>query len=158
MGEISIRRAEARDLRGIARLLEQILEVHAKGRPDLFRSGGRKYTDEEISALLEDPSRVVLVADLEGTVAGYAICIWEEIPQSHALYPVKTLYLDDLCVDEDLRGRGVGSLLYDRVVEYARKEGAYRVTLNVWSFNSSAAGFYEKKGLLPLKTTLEQIL
>lgn len=158
MGEISIRRAEARDLRGIARLLEQILEVHAAGRPDLFRSGSRKYTDEEILALFEDPTKVVLVADREGRVAGYAICIWEETPQSHALLPVKTLYLDDLCVDEALRGEGVGSLLYDRVLDCAREEGAYRVTLNVWSFNTSAARFYEKKGLMPLKTTMEQIL
>ena len=69
-----------------------------------------------------------------------------------------TLYLDDLCVDENCRGRHVGRALYQAVLDMARRSGCYNVTLNVWSCNESAVRFYEKCGLKPQKVGLETIL
>ena len=68
------------------------------------------------------------------------------------------MYIDDICVDENARGKGAGKALYEHILAFARERGAYNVTLNVWSCNPGAAAFYEKLGLTPYKTGMEQIL
>lgn len=155
---MKIRFAEKEDIDGINSLLYQVLEVHHKGRPDLFYGGVKKYTDEEILGILEDPGTPVFVAVEDGKILGYAFCMFTEVKGSHILKDVKTLYLDDLCVDEACRGKHVGKTLYQHVLSFAKENGCYNLTLNVWSCNESAMGFYEKMGLVPQKTVLEQIL
>ena len=154
-----IRRAEARDLAGINKLLHQVLDVHHNGRPDLFKAGAKKYTDEELLLLIADDATPIFVAVNEvEELLGYAFCIFQQHVDSHILTDVKTLYIDDLCVDEEKRGRHVGSALYGHVVEFARQSGCYNLTLNVWACNESALRFYEKCGLVPQKIGMEKLL
>ena len=153
-----IRRAEPGDLEGLKRLLYQVCQIHADGRPDLFRAGGIKYTDRELLDILPDDSRPVYVCADEGQVLGYAFCVLEDNPGSPSLQPVRTLYLDDLCVEASARGRHIGTRLYERVLLAAREMGCSRVTLHAWNFNEKAFGFYEKLGMTPLYTTMEQKL
>jgi ribosomal protein S18 acetylase RimI-like enzyme len=91
-------------------------------------------------------------------VLGYAFCIFEYHKDSHVLTDVKTLYIDDLCVDEDKRGMHIGKQLYEYVLAFAKEQGCYNVTLNVWSCNESAMKFYESCGLVPQKVGMEKIL
>ncbi len=155
---MEIRRAKKEDLDGINSLLYQVLEVHHQGRPDLFRSAAKKYTDEEIFSLMENENTPIFVAVEEENVRGYAFCIFQETKGSNILMDRKTLYLDDLCVDENCRGKKIGKALYDFVLDFAKKSECYNLTLNVWSCNKSAMAFYEKMGLVPQKTVLEKIL
>ena len=156
---MTIRRAEERDMDGINRLLVQVNMVHHLGRPDLFRRGGKKYTDEQLRALIHDDSRPIFVAaGEEDQVLGYAFCIFQEHPNDNILTDIKTLYIDDLCVDEALRGRHLGRRLYEAVKAFAKEQGCYNLTLNVWSCNPKAMGFYEHCGLKPQKVGMEVIL
>lgn len=156
---MKVRKAENKDLKGIADLLLQVLAVHHKGRPDLFKGNTRKYTDEEILAIIHNEKTPVLIAaDEEDNVMGYAFCVFQQHMGSNILTDVKTLYIDDLCVDENIRGKHIGSALYNAVLDFARKNGCYNVTLNVWSCNQSAMRFYEKMGLTPQKVGMEKIL
>lgn len=156
---MNIRQAIQADIPQVAKLLYQVQDVHAKGRPDLFCEGARKYTDDELKEIFADASnRPVFVAELDGRVVGYAFCVFEETLQSHSLKTVKSLYVDDLCVDEAYRNSHIGTALYDYVSKFAKEQGCYRITLNVWELNSDARRFYEKKGLVPFKTAMEQIL
>lgn len=153
-----IRFATEQDIPRLGVLLEQVCLVHHKGRPDLFTEG-RKYTDRQLQALLEDTDRPVLVAvDAADRVLGYCFCVYQQPAAGGALRPIKTLYIDDLCVDEACRGQGIGRRLYAAAVELARVQGCYNVTLNVWSCNESALGFYQSLGLSPQKLGMEQIL
>ena len=154
-----IRRAMETDLEGLNRLLRQVLEVHHAGRPDLFKGGAKKYTDEELVAILHDESTPVFVAvDEQNEVLGYAFCVFIQHKDNNILTDVKTLYIDDLCVDEATRGTGVGRALYDYVVAFAKETGCYNLTLNVWACNEGARRFYEKLGLVPQKYGMETIL
>ncbi len=154
---MNIRRADKRDMDKIKDLLNQVLTVHHNGRPDLFKANCRKYTDSELEELIKDDARPIFVADEDG-VLGYAFCVIKETKNNNILTDIKTLYIDDLCVDENIRGKHVGTALYNYVKEYAKEIGCYNVTLNVWSCNESAQQFYEGQGLKPQKTTLETIL
>ena len=156
---MNIRPAEERDIPRMGELLLQVCRVHHQGRPDLFRDGGRKYSDEELRALLRDGERPILVAEDEtGWVAGYAFCVFQRHRGEGSLRDLTTLYLDDLCVDESCRGRQVGRALYEAVLELARTSGCYNLTLNVWSCNESAMRFYERCGMRPQKVGMEVIL
>ena len=156
---MQIRKAAVRDLPSILRLLGQVNMVHHKGRPDLFKAGGTKYGEQELRVLLEDESRPILVAaDEADQVVGYAFCILQQHQGEGSLTDIKTLYIDDLCVDELQRGRRIGTALYEAVLAFARENGCYHVTLNVWTCNESAMRFYESCGLKPQKIGLEQIL
>ena len=153
-----IRRAENMDIPKIHDLLSQVCLVHHNGRPDLFKYGARKYTDDELAEMISDDEKPIFVAvNDENEVLGYAFCIFEQHINNNILTDVKTLYIDDLCVDEKLRGQHIGKQLYDYVVSFAKQSGCYNLTLNVWNCNQSAMKFYESCGLKPQKTHLETI-
>ena len=140
------------------RLLRQVGRVHYEGRPDIFRSDAQKYDEESLKALLLDENRPILVAQENGAVLGYAFCVVQNTQNDPVLQDVKTVYIDDLCVDEKCRGNGVGKALYYAVLDYAKGIGAYNVTLNVWAKNENALKFYERMGLMPQKYGMETIL
>ncbi len=153
-----IRMAKEKDIKKIGDLLSQVCLVHHNGRPDIFKVG-RKYSDEELETLLSDESRPILVSvDERDEVMGYCFCIFQQHKDNSVLTDIKTLYIDDLCVDEKLRGKHIGKELYDAAVKFAKDNGCYNLTLNVWSCNSSALRFYEAQGLIPQKIGMEVIL
>lgn len=157
--DMNIRRATEKDIEQIDNLLLQVLTIHHNGRPDLFKSGTRKYTDEQLKDLIADNTKPIFcAADSNDNVIGYAFCIFQQYIDSNILTDIKTLYIDDLCVDENIRGQHVGRQLYDYVLSFAKESGCYNVTLNVWSCNESAMKFYESCGLSPQKVGMEIIL
>jgi len=155
----TVRRAEKQDIPGIMRLLVQVNMVHHTIRPDLFNGPATKYTETELEGILSDGSRPVFVCvDEENTVLGHCFCVLIQKKADHILTDIKTLYIDDLCVDENQRGRHIGKSLYDYVLSFARQEGCYNITPNVWAGNESALRFYESMGLRPQKYGMETIL
>ena len=157
-GSHVIRRATEKDIPKIEDLLLQVCLVHHNGRPDIFKVG-RKYAADELAAMLEDETRPILVCvDEDDCVMGYCFCIYQQHVDHAVMTDVKTLYIDDLCVDESLRGRHVGKELYEAALTLARESGCYNLTLNVWSCNPSALRFYEALGMTPQKIGMEQIL
>lgn len=156
---MTVRNAEEKDIKRLLELLTQVQAIHAQGRPDLFDGGHTKYRPEDLRVILQDKSRPVYVAvDQADRVQGYAFCILQQPDGDGNLQPRKALYIDDLCVDQCCRGEHIGQMLYAHVQEAARSLGCYHITLNVWSLNQTAAHFYEKLGLQPLKVMLEQVL
>lgn len=158
MEELTIRRAKESDIPTINKLLYEVLKVHSDVRPDLFKAGTKKYTDEELKKILEDDKTPVFVAEKEGNVVGYAFCVHQQYINNNNMTDIKTLYIDDLCVDEAARGAHVGKALYEYVLNYAKAEGYYNVTLNVWADNVNAVKFYKKIGLKIQKIGMEMIL
>jgi len=155
---MEIRRAAWGDTDGLLSLLSQVLEIHHKGRPDLFKGGAVKYTREELTELLGDERAPIFVAVDGEKLLGYCFCRYQQMIDNNILTDIKTLYIDDLCVDEAERGKHVGSALYRYVLDFARDMGFYNVTLNVWALNGDAVKFYESLGMSVQKIGMEQIL
>ena len=153
---MEIRPATVNDINRILDLLSQVLEIHAKLRPDLFVSGTTKYSKEDLEAILKDTNKPIFVATIDHYVVGYAMC-QIRIPTSN-MHPVKIFHLDDLCVDEKYRKQGIGESLYQKVVETAKENNCYEVTLNVWPGNDAALKFYEKMGMKTRSVFMEHIM
>ena len=156
---MEIRRAEERDIKDIMRLLVQVNDVHAEGRPDIFVRGMTKYDEEGLCRIISNPDTPVFVAsDEDGNMAGYCFCIVEDHSAYVNLKPIKTLYIDDLCIDEKMRGKHVGQRIFEYVKAYATKNGFYNLTLNVWTCNPGAKAFYEAMGMKEMKTVMEKVV
>ena len=152
-----IRRACPKDIKRIIKLLHQVNMVHYEIRPDLFKPLTTKYDEQELESILKDDNKPVFVYD-DGEVRGYAFCQLTEVRDNLLLQDCKSLYIDDICVDEQARGRHVGKALYEYVCEFARQAGCHNITLNVWEGNEAALSFYRNMGMLIQKTTMEVIL
>ena len=116
--------------------------------------------ERELAAILRDERTPVFVLtdEADAHVLGHAFCVLQQHVNDHVLTDIKTLYIDDICVDEHARRQHVGRRLYDAVVSFAREIGCYNVTLNVWACNPAAQAFYESCGMKPQKTGMETIL
>ena len=156
---MNVRRAESKDIPGILDLLIQVDMVHHLGRPDLFKGPATKYNAAELEDIIRDNKTPVFVCvDDNGFVAGHAFCIEKQELNNAVLTDIKTLYIDDICVDENHRGQHIGTMLYEHVKEYAKAGGFYNITLNVWECNPGARSFYESLGFKPQKTGMETVL
>lgn len=155
--DIMVRKAEKRDIQAIIGLLHQVDMVHQVIRPDLFKPNTTKYNEQELEALLADDSKPIFVYD-NGEVLGHAFCQVTEVKDDKLLQDIKTLYIDDICVDEKARGKHVGKALYEFVRDYAKSIGCSNITLNVWEGNDAAQSFYRNMGMKVQKTGMETIL
>lgn len=155
---MEIRFAQKQDVGGILSLLKQVGSVHHEGRPDIFRNGAQKYGASQVLAMLDSIENPIFVAVENEQVLGYCFCQMQRHPQDPVLCDVLSLYIDDLCVDEKCRGKGIGKALYEAVCRYAKMRKCYNITLNVWACNESAMKFYQAMGLLPQKIGMEAIL
>lgn len=173
-----IRKATHNDIPRILELLSQVNDVHAEGRPDFFIKGKRKYNEEDLLKIINDDTTPVfvyvgtrLVTSESGTrqamselgtrqatsVQGYAFCVIQDLSQCDNLRPDKSLYIDDICVDENYRRHGVGKKLYEYVVQFAKEERCFNITLNVWAKNPEAKAFYESMGMKVQKVCMEVV-
>ena len=149
-----VRRADKKDIGRIIELLHQVDMVHHVIRPDLFKPNTTKYNEQELEALFGDDNKPVFVYD-NGTVLGHAFCVITEVRNDKLLQDIKTMYIDDICVDEKARGKHVGKALYEHVRDYAQSIGCNNITLNVWEGNDPALNFYRNMGMKVRKTTME---
>ena len=149
-----IRQAKLNDTRQILELLKQVNLIHYNARPDIFNKV-EKYNEEELmKKVFNEP---IFVYEEEGIIKGYIF--GKIIKKNDKLFKdAKTFFIDDFCVDENQRGKGIGRKLYEYVKEYAKSISCTRITLNVWAFNNSAYEFYRKLGLTDLETVMEEKL
>ena len=152
-----VRKADKGDINALIKLLYQADAVHNGIRPDLFKLNTPKYDVQELEAIISDESKPIFVYD-DGGVVGHAFCQLIEVRNHRLLQDIKTLYIDDICVDEAVRGKHIGKALFEYVRDYAKSIGCYNITLNVWEGNDSASAFYKSMGMKVQKTGMETIL
>ncbi|MBQ7419203.1 MAG: GNAT family N-acetyltransferase [Prevotella sp.] len=149
-----VRKACKDDILRILDLLHQVNMVHYDIRPDLFKPNTTKYDEQTLEAMFDDPQNPIFVYD-DGRVSGYAFCQITEVRDHLLLQDIKTLYIDDICVEEKDRGQHIGKALFDYVRDYAQSVGCDHITLNVWEGNDAAYHFYQSMGMRVQKTTME---
>lgn len=156
---MTVRKAEIKDIPGIMNLLYQVASVHNQGRPDLFKKGGSKYLPEDLEQIVTNGNTPVYVAvDEDENVLGHAFCVFMQTGKNRVLVDRLTLYIDDICIDANHRGKHIGTALCNTVVELAKQGGCYNVTLNVWCLNEGAMEFYKALGFKNQKITMEMLI
>ena len=145
---ITIRCAQQPDCVKIRPMQKEIAELHHAGRPDLFKTEARYYTEEAFAEMLRDPEHFIFIAEDEnGAVVGYAFA-WLIYYKDHPTYrDFNCFYIDDICVLSSHRRQGIGRRLFEKCRETAAERGCKMMDLGVWGFNREAIAFYESLGM-----------
>ena len=144
---MDIQLANQTHIPALIHLLKQVGQVHHDIRPDIFPAGTQKYDENQLLEVLADKDRPIFVALKDNAVTGYCFCKIKRHEENACSVPRTEVYIDDLCVDENHRGKGIATALYRYAVVFARDLNAHSLTLNVWCGNESAMRFYEKMGM-----------
>lgn len=154
--DVVVRKAESKDGKKVLELLKSIAKLHHDGRPDIFRAGISKYQQSDFEAMLLNESKPIFVAvDESGIVAGYVFCQLIKYENHPVFVDYKSLYIDDFCVDAEIRGSGIGKKLFAYVKQFAKEQACSNIDLNVWGFNSNAIAFYEACGMTSQRRHME---
>ena len=129
----------------VNRLACQIHDLHVSYRPDLFEHCPERYSED--SFLVGIKNRNIYVAMLEDQVVGYVL-LTTHPRQGAGLVTVKVMEIVEFCVDEALRGHGIGKTMMEDVHALARAFGCDRLLLGVHPENDGAVAFYQKCGFM----------
>ena len=158
LDKLSIRPITAQDEAAFAAMFRQVAQMHAAARPDIYAPLTDAFVEGEVKRLMREEHTTILIADLNGRAVGMCVLQLRRAPDVPVLRPRCRAVIDDLCVLEGWRGRGIGKRLLNAAKEEARALGAPALELMVWGFNEDAMRFYEKAGMAVQHATLEMRL
>lgn len=153
-----VRFAEERDIPRINELRRQVSELHAAGRPDVFKPGFCQELRDRAYTLLRGEKSDILVAERDGVICGIASIEYLHRLESPYCHPRDVYYVTEFGVDEAYRRRGVGRELMDFMEADARAKGFPRIELDMWAFNQTAQAFYEALGFRTMRLFMERDL
>lgn len=152
---MNIRLMTEKDYGQTDRLMQQVHELHLVNRPDLYAPLEHPYSKSEFVEMIENENIVAILAEDDYEVLG--ICI-VTMRTKTCMVEKCTAYMEDLCVEKNHRGKGIGKALFYKAEEISRQKGAKRLDLMVWAFNEDAMRFYESLGMRPQRYIYEKKL
>jgi len=131
---IQIRRAVSEDC---PRLLELVKELAVYERaPEEVTVSLKHFVD---SGFGEQPVWWAFVAEENGIILGFALYYIR-----YSTWKGQAVYLEDILVTEQARGKGIGKMLFDKLIEEAKEKNFNRITWQVLEWNEPAINFYKK--------------
>ena len=155
---MEVRLARKEELERVNELRRQVNGIHVAGKPDVFKPGFSQELQDYIFVIWDDPEQDIAVAELEGKIAGFAVLHHIRRPENPFMFERDFLDIDEFCVDEVCRCRGVASAMIDFIKNYARERGFHRLELNMWEFNRDVLAFYEAVGFATFRRYMEMML
>ena len=147
--KLKIREAVLSDYIDVSKLVLEVHKLHVKNRPDVYVDTNTLLEKEYFIELLSaNDTKLFVVEDTNNEeLVAYSI-VKVIAPRSiQILVPAKVAFIDDFCVKSSSQGTGIGKLLFNHIVDYAKSEGASSMQLTVSEFNKKAVKFYEALGM-----------
>ena len=136
----------------------QVNDIHVAGKPDAFKPGFPEELRNHIHTIWNDPEQSIAVAEEDGTIGGFAVLHHINRPESPFMKERDFPDIDEFCVDEAFRRRGIASAMIAFIREFAKEKGFRRIELNMWEFNQDALAFYEAAGFRTYRRYMEMFL
>ena len=155
---VAVRFARDEEIGRVNELRKQVNDLHVAGRPDVFRPGFCDELRDYIYAIREDPNKKIVVAELDGTVCGFAVLNHIVRPENPFMFERDYLDIDEFCVEERFRRRGAAGAMIEFIRKYAKEQDFRRLELNMWEFNRGALAFYETAGFTTYRRYMEILL
>lgn len=156
MEKVIIRKAVPTDLESILMLFDDLSLSDFPYDKDVdinwaHTLDGKDYFTKKI----EETNGVCFVAEIKKKIVGYFTAAKKEVPGYRLIIVAD---LENLVVDGKFRNRGIGKKFADSFAVWAKKIGAKRVSVNVFSGNEKGINFYKREGFLPFESILEKEL
>lgn len=137
----SIRQATKNDMPQVLQLIKALAEFEKE--PDAVEV---TVKDLEEDGFGKTPAFTCFVAEINSKIEGISL-----IYNRYSTWKGKAIHLEDLIVNTDFRGSGIGTALLDEVIKYGHKLGVKRINWEVLDWNEPAITFYEKKGAIVMR-------
>ena len=141
---MNVRQAVSSDGLLLSSLSVDVQRLHAEHHPEFFKMP--KSDDFAVSffnTLLADISVRVFIAEEKGEALGYVVCKSMERPENPFTFAMRYLFIDQISVRPNARGRGVGTALMKQAEGLAGELGVHKIQLDSWDFNTNAHSFFE---------------
>lgn len=148
-----IRKATMQDLPALRALYLALEEDGVKYQPEHFVIGER--TDEFFRNIFDSDSQDILVADIDGEAIGFVHVMIIPQKKVSCLKPQTVIYMQDLCVREDMRNGGIGAKLVRAAKDYGKEHGVDFIRTQVFPGNVDGMRFYERNGFSEMMKTIE---
>ena len=152
---MKIRVASENDLDSVNELRKQVNELHAAGKPEVFKPEFSQGMRDFIYQIWNDPEQVIIVAEMDSAICGYAVLHHIIRPENPAKWEQDFLDIDEFGVDEACRRQGIATEMIAFIREFAANRGYSRIELNMWEFNKEALAFYEAVGFTTFRRFME---
>jgi len=152
---VKIREAIINDYKDLCELYVELDEHHRLNHPELFiKPDDSPRAEEYISEIIDDDNKILFIAELESKIIGFAECYILKSSSFPVIKKREWIQLDNIAVKRDYKNHKIGSLLLEKVIEWAKFKEINRIELKVYSFNKNAIEFYSKKGFKDLSKTM----
>ena len=143
----TIRLATKEDYAALLPIGLETQEKHADAHPEIFRNGVAGLPEDYFLEHIDSETQAIYVAEVAGSIVGYVLLEVKDNSFLDILRPRKLVYITDIAVLKTHQKRGIGHLLFQQSVEWAKGKGAASLNLTVWEFNQDALMFYERHGM-----------
>lgn len=151
--EVLIRKATTDDLKALRELYLALEEDGVRYQPEHFVIGER--TDEFFQSVFDGENQDILVADIDGEALGFVHVVILQQKKVSCLKPQSVVYMQDLCVRENMRNNGIGALLVRAAKDYGKEHGVDFIRTQVFPGNVDGMRFYERNGFSEMMKTIE---
>ena len=152
---MNVRFAKEDELSRVNELRKQVNDLHAAGKPEIFKPEFSQELRDRIRTIWDDPEQQIVVAERDGTVCGYAILHHVQRPETLYAWERAYLDIDEFGVDAACRRQGAATAMMAFIRQYAAAKGLHRLELNMWEFNQDALAFYEAAGFSTYRRFME---
>jgi hypothetical protein len=139
--EYTIRQASPKDMPQVLELIKELAAFEKE--PDAVIVTAEDLVKDGFG---DKPLFTCFVAELNQVIQGMALVYYR-----YSTWKGRTVHLEDLVVREEMRGKGLGSALYKKVIDYSREQGVKRTEWVVLDWNTPAIEFYQRSGATVLK-------
>ena len=157
--KVGVRNATDNDYNALCELFDEIDALHRNNLPHIFQKPGGAVREQDYYAgLIADENVALLVAEAGEKLVGFIHAFVRDTPAIPVLIPKRYAIVDGIVVKTGFQNQGIGSILMDKVQEWAIARGATSIELNVYEFNKAAIAFYEKLGYRTLSRKMRKDL
>ncbi len=153
-----VRFAKENELERVNELRKQVNDLHVAGKPEVFKPGFGPELRDFINVIWNDPTENIIVAEDDGFICGFAVINHINKPENPFMKERDFLDIDEFCVDEEHRRKGVATAMIEFIKDFAKENGFHRIELNMWEFNQGALAFYEAAGFETFRRYMEMFL
>lgn len=153
---VEVRHAKLTDYKNISNISKELHLYHLKNRSDIYKEARKTIYRTYFNELLKDNEIEILVVTLDDKIVGYSIVRYIEINNMELLKDKYFAYIDEICIKEGFRRMGFGKILFNKIYEMVKSNGAESLELGVWGFNESAIEFYKSMGMVEKTIRMEK--
>lgn len=147
-----IRNANTNDFEAVARIMNQVQQMHVEWRPDIYKPNENLIPRDIFEKIVAGDT--FYVAEADGLVVGILEVVFRHIETpSHVTRDI--IFIDSMAVDEAYRGVGIGHLFFDKIKEIKAEKKLDGIELQVNAKNKAAYEMYLKCGFTEKSINME---